>query len=251
MDNAVELSWLGQAGFVARGSATTVAFDPYLSELCRSTFGLERRTPAPVAPAEIGADVVLVSHWHEDHLDLDSAHEFVSAGGVYIAPPSCIFRLSGKGIDASALVPIVAGQSIEFADVSVTAVPAVHQVPGALTEDAVGYLLEIDGVRIYHSGDTQYDRTMLAAGDRGAVDVALVCSNGSGGNMNVWEAALLAAQLRPELVVPMHFGMWSDEGYGAGATLDPSVFLEIYGRLAAGARAQLPSMADPLLLAAT
>lgn len=243
----IEIRWLGQAGFALRGASLTVALDPYLSDLCLDVYGLQRATTPPCAAAEIGAELVLVSHWHEDHLDIDSAAELVAAGATYIAPPSCIARLAGRGIAAEALIPIVEGQTVTFAGASVTAVPAIHQVPGFLTEDAVGYLLELDGVRVYHSGDTDYARRLLAAGQRGPIDVALICTNGTGGNMNAWEAAVLAAQLRPGVAVPMHFGMWTDSAYGPGSTLDPDQFRDLYQRLAPGAAVQIPQMAVPFI----
>lgn len=242
---SVELRWLGQAGFAAHGSNATVAFDPYLSDLCDSVFGLQRAMERPCSPTEVGADVVLVSHWHEDHLDLDSAAEFAAAGATFLAPPSCVTRLVGRGIPAPAVRPITAGESIELSGVTVTAVPAVHQVPGFLTEDAVGYLVEIDGVSIYHSGDTEYHRSLLTAGQRGPIDVALLCVNGTGGNMNAAEAAVLAAQLQPAVAVPMHFGMWAPEAYGPGGTLDPAEFVEIYQRLQPQAAVRIPTLSEP------
>lgn len=241
----VELRWLGQAGFAVRGSTATVAIDPYLSDFCRTVFGLARATERPCSPTDIRADLVLISHWHEDHLDLDSAAEFAASGATFLAPPSCVARLVGRGIPAQTVHAITAGASIESRGVTVTAVQAVHQVPGFLTEDAVGYLLEIDGVRIYHSGDTEYHRSLLGAADRGPVDVALLCVNGTGGNMNAFEAALLAVQLGPAVAVPMHFGMWSPEGYGPGATLDPSEFVDVYTRLQPQAAVRIPSLVTP------
>jgi len=108
----VTISWLGQAGFAVRGVGVTVAIDPYLSDLCRHVHGLPRAMIAPCTPTELSANLVLVSHWHEDHLDLDSAQEFVAAGAHFIAPESCVARLAGRGIPASSLVSIRAGQTI-------------------------------------------------------------------------------------------------------------------------------------------
>jgi L-ascorbate 6-phosphate lactonase len=245
----IEIRWLGQAGFAAIGSAATIVFDPYLSDLCRDVHGLERQMPAPSTPAGLGADVVLVSHWHEDHLDLSSAAEFAESGAVFVAPSSCAARLLGMGIPSERVRSISSGQTVEIAGATVTAVPARHRVPGFITEDAVGFVVELDGIRVYHSGDTEYDRLLLGAASRGSIDVALLCTNGTGGNMNTWEAAVLAAQLEPALAVPMHFGMWRAEGYGPAATLDPEEFRAIYERLAPGAPSQTPSVARPLIVA--
>jgi L-ascorbate 6-phosphate lactonase len=244
----VEIRWLGQAGFAVRGSSATVAFDPYLSDFCRTVFGLERTMEPPCSPAEVGADIVLISHWHEDHLDLDSAAEFAASGAIFLAPPSCVARLVGRGIPAESVRAIERDQSMKMFEVTVTGVPAVHRVPGFLTEDAVGYLLDIDGVRIYHSGDTEYHRSLVGAGHRGPIDVALLCVNGTGGNMNAFEAAVLATQLRPVVAVPMHFGMWPPDAYGPGGTLDPAEFVDVYARLLPDAAVRIPTVADAHLV---
>lgn len=245
---SVSLSWLGQAGFVARGPSGAVAFDPYLSDQCLHEYGLVRQMAPPVTASELGADVVLISHWHPDHLDLDSAADFVASGATLIAPASCTTRLAGRGLPAEHLVAIVAGQTIRAYGMSVTAVPALHEVPGAITEDAVGFVVELDTVRLYHSGDSDYSRSLLAASARGPLDVAMVCINGTGGNMNVWEAATLAAQLSPRIAVPMHWGMWERSGYGPDATLDPADFVDIYGRIAPGQDVAVPSMSEVITL---
>lgn len=94
--------------------------------------------------------------------------------------------------------------------------------------DAIGLLLELDGIKLWHSGDTEYDQHLraLAAAN---LDVAFICINGGGGNMNAYEAALLAWELKPRVVVPMHYGMWAAKDYRYGgrapdATPDPMLF---------------------------
>ena len=248
MIEPVKLRWLGQAGFAAVGTVATVVFDPYLSDLCKRVHGLDRMIEAPARPADLHADVVLVSHWHEDHLDLDSAAEFVRSGATFVAPPSCVARLAGMGLPSDRLVPIEAGQTVRVSAATITAVPARHRVAGFITEDAVGFVVELDGTRIYHSGDTEYDRALLGAGDHGRLDVALLCSNGTGGNMNATEAAMLAPQLDAALVVPMHFGMWGPSGYGPGATLDPQDFIETYLRVRPDAAAVIPRIGVDIAL---
>jgi L-ascorbate metabolism protein UlaG (beta-lactamase superfamily) len=230
-DPSIEVEWLLQAGFRFRTPAVTVVVDAYLSDRCAEVYGLQRRADPPVAATELAADVVLVSHWHEDHLDLPTVLTALAAGAVVVAPPSCIDRISGAGGSADQLRPITAGHAEHFGEVTVTAVPARHAVPGYLTEDAVGYVIEAGGVRIYHSGDTDYDRSLLAAGV-GTLDLALVCVNGTGGNMNPAEAAALVHQLAPRTAMPMHIGLWTDAGYGPEALTAVDDFAELCGRLA-------------------
>ena len=84
-------------------------------------------------------------------------------------------------------------------------------------------------MRIYHSGDTEYDKEIIV--DTMPTSASLIAINGTAGNMNVHEAALLAWQQKTCLAVPFHYGLWSDEGYGPGATLDPGMFVETFHRL--------------------
>jgi L-ascorbate metabolism protein UlaG (beta-lactamase superfamily) len=95
--------------------------------------------------------------------------------------------------------------------------------------------MTIDGLRIWHSGDTEYDEHLRRLA-RQELDVAFICINGGGGNMNAHEASLLAWQLKPRVAVPMHYGLWAEEDYryrGAApdATPDPRPFSSTLARL--------------------
>jgi L-ascorbate metabolism protein UlaG (beta-lactamase superfamily) len=122
------------------------------------------------------------------------------------------------------------GDHHQFGDVRVTATFARHDEAAALTLDAVGFLLDIGGLRLWVVADSEYDarpRAMAGAG----IDVMFVPINGVGGNMNAHEAPLLAWQVAPRVAVPMHYGMWPDEQYGEGATLDPALFRDTLAEL--------------------
>jgi L-ascorbate 6-phosphate lactonase len=245
----VEVDWLLQAGFRIRTPSATVVVDAYLSDRCAEIHGLQRRAEPPVTAQDLAADVVLVSHWHEDHLDMPTVLTALANGSTVIAPPSCIDRIGGSGGPADQLRPITAGETVRFADVDITAVPARHEVPGYLTEDAVGYVVQACGIRIYHSGDTEYDRSLLTAGADG-LDLALVCVNGTGGNMNAAEAAMLVHQLAPRLAMPMHIGLWTDAGYGPGAATAVSDFSELCGLLSPTTTVVTPDARLPIALTA-
>jgi L-ascorbate metabolism protein UlaG (beta-lactamase superfamily) len=248
-DPNVAIRWLGQAGFLIEPpTGPRIAFDPYLSDECERIHGLRRIHPAPVAPADLAADVVLVSHWHEDHLDLPTVEAVLGRGGTLVAPPSVLARVRGALGDTGTLVVASTGDRIPLEGATITVVPAEHRVPGYLTEDAVGYVADVGGITVYHSGDTEYSRSIAdALPDR--IDVALVCVNGSGGNMNTIEAAALAAQIDASTFVPMHTGMWAPEAYGSGATLDPAAFATACRGLGVIADIALPSIEHPLLVA--
>lgn len=246
----VAMWWLLQAGFVFKTSAGTVLLiDPYLSDSAEDIYGLARAHPTPMDAARVAPDAVLATHWHEDHLDPGSILPLAQASeAIFIGPPSCQARVIGRGVDLDRTIALRRGEHTRVGEVDITATFVRHEVPGYVTEDAVGYLLDFGGdLRIYHSGDADYDARLLSMRDQ-EIDVALLCTNGSGGNMNAHEAALLAWQLGAPVVVPMHFGLWADEGYGPGATLDPGLFEITYRNLGGSGTVLMPQLGDAVTL---
>jgi L-ascorbate metabolism protein UlaG (beta-lactamase superfamily) len=122
------------------------------------------------------------------------------------------------------------GDSQRFGDIEVTATFARHDEAAALTPDAVGFLFDVGGLRLWNVADSEYDARLRPMREE-RIDVAFVPINGGGGNMNAHEAALLMWQVAPRIAVPMHYGMWPDEQYGPGATLDPALFRDTLARL--------------------
>jgi L-ascorbate 6-phosphate lactonase len=205
--------------------------DPYLSDECERLEGLKRQFEPPITAEEFQPDLLLVTHGHLDHFDEPTIRTYASARRTTLfAPPSCTGRASNLGWPASRLRSLKPGQSASRGGCRVTATFARHTLP-----DAIGLLLRIDGIRLWHSGDTEYDEHLRALATQ-KLDVAFICINGGGGNMNAREAALLAWQLKPRTVVPMHYGMWPVEAYryrGAApdATPYPALFTSTLAKL--------------------
>jgi L-ascorbate 6-phosphate lactonase len=230
----VALWWLYQAGFALKASdGSVILIDPYLSDAVWRSYRQSRGVPAPFNAADVAVDAVLATHSHEDHLDPDSVADFARSGRtVFVGCRSAMQRVMSHGVDCSRTRIIARGETVRVGPASITAVAARHMVEVEPTPDAIGLLVEIDGVRVYHSGDTEYDSRIIA--DVSDVSVAMVCINGSGGNMDAHESALLAWRLHAGIAVPMHHRLWVEGGYGAGATLDPQVFTDTYMRLSSG-----------------
>jgi L-ascorbate metabolism protein UlaG (beta-lactamase superfamily) len=93
--------------------------------------------------------------------------------------------------------------------------------------------MDFGGVTVYHAGDTEYDIRLrdLAFQPHIRIDVCMLPINGTGGNMNAHEAALLAWQLKAETVIPMHHRLWKEFPGKERATLDPELFANTYYKL--------------------
>lgn len=118
------------------------------------------------------------------------------------------------------------GTEVTLADMHFTAVSAAHSDPSS-----IGFVLEADGVFIWHTGDTLFHRSLLAQRPA-VVDLLILPINGKGNNMNAVDAVRLTRILQPAYVLPMHwdlfFYVWlrraalcRPAGAGPGACSDP------------------------------
>ena len=242
--------WLSGTGFVFKTSVgTQIYVDPYFTNCVAQIFGAERAVPPPVPVEEAEPDLVIATHFHEDHLDPEGIPILARRSATqFLAPPSCRSRMLGWLVPGERMTAITEGQSHTFRDVRITAVPARHNpnIPGWEVPDAIGLLIETEGLRIYHTGDTEYDLRLRALAydkDR-PIDVMLTVINGAGGNMNAYEAALLAWQIQPKIVIPMHHILWKDFDSGVQGTLDPNLFAATYQRWGGRGRVILPVVGE-------
>jgi L-ascorbate 6-phosphate lactonase len=242
--------WLSGTGFVFKTSAgTQIYVDPYFTNCVSQIFGVERALPPPVPVEEAEPDLVIATHWHEDHLDPEGVPILAKRTDTqFLCPPSARSRMLGWLVPGPRVTAITEGQTHAFRDVRITAVPARHipNVPGWEVPDAIGLLIETEGMRIYHTGDTEYDLRLraLAYDKDHPIDVMLTVINGAGGNMNAHEAALLAWHIQPKVVIPMHHILWKDFDSGAQGTLDPNLLAATYRRLGGTGEVKIVEVGD-------
>ncbi|TDB75723.1 MBL fold metallo-hydrolase [Micromonospora sp. KC723] len=105
------------------------------------------------AAALDGADAVLVTHEHPDHVDVEALTRRLEKNAVPVHGPASLAAVLGDA--AEALTPVTAGDTFTAAGVPVRAVGGRHAVihPDIPVVENVGYLL--DG-RVYHPGDALY-----------------------------------------------------------------------------------------------
>jgi len=225
--------WLGGSGFVFKApEGTTLFVDPYLSNCCKEMFDLGRAFPPPIDAADVRADAVISTHWHEDHLDPVSIPVIAKSDPktVFIMPPSAVAHALHIGVPISRISALEPGQQIKVGEFNVVHVPARHEagVAGREAPDAMGVILEAQKLRIYITGDTEYD-ARLRNYKKQKLDAGIFCINGTPGNMDAHEAALLAWQLGVRTIIPMHHHLWDKNP--DSATLDPALMSKTYARL--------------------
>lgn len=226
----IALWFLGQESVIIKGDGVTVLIDPYLS-------GNEARLfPPPIAPGQIdGADVCLITHDHEDHMDRQGLPHIIAGNPemTIMAPGICREPLKGMGLPEERYRLAEPGSWMEIQDkLRILPVAGAHESLD-LDEQGhpcyVGYILQLNGVTLYHAGDTVLFPELVDTVTRASVDLAMLPINGRDyfrnqrnivGNMNYREAAEFAATAGFDTVIPLHYDLFK------GNTENPGYFVD-------------------------
>lgn len=210
-EGQVAIFWLAQAGFVFKTAAGRVIYlDPYLTDVVETNFGFKRMMPAPISAEEVRSDLILCTHEHLDHMDTDALPIIArNTQAKFAGPVECIKEFEKIGIAPERCVLLARGETAEIDGIRVTGVYADH---GDYAPDALGLVVDIDGVKIYHTGDTAYRPEEMRAAAEMKPDVVIPCINGAFGNMDSRDAAQLTRDAAPRLAIASHFWMFVIHG---------------------------------------
>ena len=173
-----KIVWLGHDGFRIDASKT-VYIDPYQIE---------------EGPR---ADLILITHEHFDHCSPDDVAKIQQSGSVIVTEKDSAAKLSGD-------VRVVnVGEKLSVDDITVEAVPAYNTNKDfhPKSKGWLGFIVEIDGVKVYHAGDTDYIPEMKGYN----TDIALLPVSGTY-VMTADEAVEAALAINPKVAIPMHYG---------------------------------------------
>ena len=211
---------VGQAGFVLKSrSGQLLGLDLYLSECVERLeghVGFKRLLPKLLDPEEIAFDILIASHPHWDHFDYDAMPMLLGNGKTRMfASVDCGALTRRLDLAEDRITFVKPGDSFAQGDYTLHFVNCDH---GTGAPDAVGVVIEVDGLRVYYAGDTclRLDRREEVL-RFGPIDVMLAPINGAYGNMNEQECARLSAALRPAVTVPCHYGMFASHGGSPGS----------------------------------
>lgn len=204
--------WLGQAGFLLETDSKTILLDPYLSDSCaKANPNSYRRTPLDERYLTIKPDVILLTHEHADHTDMETlSHYLPGQGGVLVLAGANAWNKVRALGGSNNYVSFRPGTRWTWEGITFTAVPAEHSDP-----QAIGVVVDDGEKKLYFTGDTLYNEAIFPTlpEDLHAVFLPI---NGRGNNMNPEDAAQFARRTGAAYSVPVHFGMFDD--------IDPAVY---------------------------
>jgi L-ascorbate metabolism protein UlaG (beta-lactamase superfamily) len=143
-------------------------------------------------------DLILITHAHYDHFSPEDIKRLSGESTMMIATPDVIGQVAIGRRQA-----IKAGNQIDMAGIKIKAVAAYNKDKPfhPKSSEWVGYILEMNGTRIYHAGDTDFIPEMKDV----AADIAFLPVSGTY-VMNPEEACAAAKKIMPKVVIPMHYG---------------------------------------------
>lgn len=218
--------WLGQSGFLIKSKSGLMVIDPYLSEHLTAKYASTtkphiRMTEAPFRGHELGGvNLVLCSHKHSDHMDPGTLPDLMRANpqATLIVSCSLFDHARSLGIEHEQIIALEAGDLHLESGFLIRAIPSAHEELD-IDKDGrhlyFGYVVEVDGFRFYHSGDTIVFDDLQGWLGRDPFDILFLPINGRdprrgvSGNMNAAEAIELASQVKPRFVVPHHYDMFT------------------------------------------
>ncbi|MBN1780159.1 MBL fold metallo-hydrolase [bacterium] len=154
----------------------------------------------------IPADLILITHEHYDHCSMDDIVKIKTEKTVLVVPRKNANQFSGQ------VIGVAPGDQITAAGIPIQVIPAynINKPYHPKDRQYVGYIIEVEGVRCYHAGDTDHIPEMQDV----KTDIAFLPVSGTY-TMNAQEAAEAAEIIRPKLAVPIHWG--SVAGYRTDA----------------------------------
>lgn len=236
---ALEIHWLGQAGFIIDIGGKRLVIDPYLSDsLAEKYRGTARphtrMMAAPIAAGEIPfVDLVLSTHAHTDHMDPGTLPQLLSANprARFVAPRASRSQAVERSqVNDDRLLLARAGEPITISkDLTIIPTRAAHEsleTDGEGDHRFLGYAILADGIGLWHSGDCIPFDGLEAEIARLHPDIALLpvngrhpelSENGVPGNFFLHEAIDVARKAGAAHMIAHHYGLFDFNTEDPGA----------------------------------
>ena len=185
----IKIRWLGHDSFSLTGNIKIIT-DPY-----------------KIAKQD-KADLILISHNHFDHLSIDDLKKVSTSNTTIVSAKECLDMLTGFSFKEK--IGILPGEEKTVRGIKIKAIraynldkinPETKKPFHPKEDDKIGFLVELNGIRIYHTGDTDLTPEISDL----KPDIALVPVSGTY-VMTAQEAAKAVEKIKPKIVIPMHYG---------------------------------------------
>ncbi len=191
--SVVRFTYHGHACFGIDVGGTHLLIDPFLTG----------NDLADVEANQVAADYVLVSHGHGDHVG-DTVAIAKRTGATTISNFEIQGWLLSQGVERAHPLHIGGGFDFPFGRVKLTIAHHGSALPdGSYGGNPAGFLLTLEGKKIYHACDTGLFYDMKLIGEEG-LDLAIL-PIGDNFTMGPDDALRAVKLLEPKVVIPIHY----------------------------------------------
>lgn len=176
--------------------------------LCHSSIKINKEKIIYIDPFKIDrkyndADIIFITHPHFDHYSEEDIDKTIKEDTVIVAPKELLANLLQKGFDENQIITVEPNKEYMVKNIKIRTIPAynINKQFHPKENNWVGYILEINGIRYYISGDTDINEE----NEKVKCDVAFVPVGGTY-TTNFKEAANLVNKINPKIAVPIHYG---------------------------------------------
>lgn len=214
---------VGQAGYIIKSKkGQLLGIDLYLSqcvERVEGHIGFKRLLPQILSPNEFTFDYIIATHPHYDHFDMDSIPILMDNGVTKLyASANCESEVKKLSMKDERIAYVKPGDYVEAGDFKIDFVTCDH---GMAAPDAFGVMINVDGKKIFETGDTCLRLDRISEYKKyGDIDILIAPINGAYGNMNEEDCSRLCKELSPKIVIPCHYGMFASHGGNLGLFME-------------------------------
>lgn len=151
------------------------------------------------------ADIILITHSHSDHFSVPDISKILTKETIFVAPKDCVSKIGEIG--KNEVITLEPGMNETIGDILIEAVPAYNIVKTQFHPKSnkwLGYILTIQGVRIYHTGDTERVPEMKDLN----CDIILLPLGQTYTMNSVKEATEVVLDVKAKIAIPIHYGLY-------------------------------------------
>lgn len=149
------------------------------------------------------AKYLFITHSHYDHFSIEDIEKVRNEDTIFFVTPDCKEKLLEIGVDEKRIVTVAPDEMYRFNKIEVQVIPAynVNKEYHKKEYGWIGYLIKINGVTYYITGDTDVNEDIQNI----KCDVLFVPIGGTY-TMDYKEAADYTNSIKPKYVIPIHYG---------------------------------------------
>ena len=149
------------------------------------------------------AKYLFITHSHYDHFSIEDIEKVRNEDTIFFVTPDCKEKLLEIGVDEKRIVTVAPDEMYRFNKIEMQVIPAYNLNKEYHKKEYgwVGYLIKINGVTYYITGDTDVNEDIQNI----KCDVLFVPIGGTY-TMDYKEAADYTNSIKPKYVIPIHYG---------------------------------------------